>query len=213
MEFSEEDDDEYAHVRLNSNRSEEDAFLSNNAPVCLMELPSILMSNDTSVPSFPHPNTITDYLVTKTRIEKTNAHFNMLYHHVFPQDESWKRHLARGQTDVVNESMLPTIESMNQDICLDYLPILRGIAVAECIADSLYKISTTSSATGSVEAIMKGDRWSYRRTRRSQQTGRKNYFENFVPSYVWKETDVTPSNLIQKLAESSLTYYQKKECL
>lgn len=200
-DLSEEDDDE---DHINFDRSEEDLFISNEAPACLISLSVDLMQTNSSLdlpPIDPIRNQLFD---TKRDIYAFNR-FDLFRNYVFPHDISLCR-LFLNQYELDYEPLLESTSIFSSMIFLDYLPILRGIAINECIGEFVHK---TISLTEDSELFNNNDRRIG--TRRSRKRGRIHHLEKIIPDYIFKKPyDKTPQDIATKLSESSLIYTKSK---
>lgn len=184
--------------------SEEDQFLPNESSACVASLPSFLMQHHK--PNIVEPiEPLKNFMINRSREQRAIQDTALLRSYILPVDSSQRRSLySLDQSDY--DPLLDSMETKDPGFFLDYLPLLRGMAVSESLAEYVYETMVSSSkATNDSDAA---DGFSNRRihTRRSKKLGFQHYFEKIVPDCVWKDSEHTPKEVGDVLANCSLVY-------
>jgi hypothetical protein len=194
-----EENDDYAHMKFD--RSEEDLLLPNGTPTCILALPFHLMNAHHSMGVLPI-EPISHYIMNRKRVAKTEENMGMLRKYIFPLEKSQSRMLA-SSTERGFDPLLDIAETTEPQLFLDYLPLLRCMAVQEFIAELVYE-SVSSQDSEAADSLS-----NRRNTRRSRKLGRQHYLEVIVPPFVWPDSDFTAKEIGAKLAKLSLVYDKK----
>lgn len=204
-EREKEDEDQVGFDQKTSNRFEEDVFLPGNVPACIGSLPRLLFDNcRTSRIQFPLIQPTQYHLMKRKREMQAMDNFNLLRSYFMLSDPSQQRTLFHHNEPELDVLLLDEVtETKDATIFLDYLPMLRNMAVAECITEYLYKVSENSPHNSNDQPITNRRR----NTRRSKKLGRQHYFDQLGREFVWKDSEYTPSQVGAKLANASLIYH------
>lgn len=90
--------------------------------------------------------------------------------------------------------------SSDYDLFLDYIPLLRCMAVQERVSEYMFKLQTSSNDASSRANNGR------RTTRRSLKRGREQYFDKIVPSHAFEGSMQTAQEIVELLANTSLLY-------
>ena len=187
--IDDDETDQYREIALDS--SDEDYLLSNDIPTPLVDLPHILITLNATVPCAFR------YECYKQQ-QKTNRleSLHLLRTSIFtnPKYTRYFRRLEMPITEAVSGATGTCM--LHSDIFLDYLPMLRCMAVQERFSEFIYK---TQDAT-SRDCLSTSRR---RNTRLSQRLGREQYFDKIIPLYTWQESDRSSKDVADHLANMS----------
>jgi len=184
--------------------SEEDMLLPNDAPESMRSLPALLKNACTLI---SHVSALDLALSRRTKIAKVDGMKDLICKYVFPSSIPSKsisymafRSMPRDVGPLFGNAD-STVDSL---LFLDYLPILRSMAVQERVAEAVFLAAQAQDPNGTTGMTNRK-----RSTRRSKKLGRKHYFETIPPSSIWDKTDYeTPKQVAECLADASLLYYK-----
>ena len=173
--------------------SDEDMLLPHIAPDCIVRLPSYLWSLRT----FASPATALEIVLSRrSREVKAEKHKAILRDFIFVYRDDIRmlfRSIVRSCDPV-----LGGIENAEPQLFLDYLPILRTIAVQERISEAIHNAAPSDGAT-------KTNRHR-RSTRQTSKRGYVHYLESLAPPQTWRISDQSAKIVGDVLATNSLLY-------
>jgi hypothetical protein len=190
--FDEEEADKYRESVLES--SDEDYLLTTAVPTSLFDLPQILTASSTTLPcTFRY-----EFHHQQQKSYRTEV-LHLLRDSLFtnPKYTRYSQRLELPATKVdlgVTESCM-----LVSDIFLDYLPLLRCMAVQESISEFIYKTQDVSNQNGRSTTRR-------RNTRLSIRLGREQYFDKIIPSYTLQASNMTTKEIVDSLASTSMLF-------
>ena len=198
-------DEEYVSSRLVDH--DEDSFLPNHAPKSLDSLPNYLRNNRQPEATL-FQRIEEDPLLERRKTDKLYSVLGFLHDFIFPfrPQQGMRRRCLKPEAN----PSLPITEVADPQFFLDYLPILRCMAVHERSAERVFQLAKEHNPDN---AMILSNR--KRSTRRSKELGRKHYMECIVPEFVWRETvsqnldgatGKSPNEIGNMLAESFLSF-------
>jgi hypothetical protein len=191
------DNEETADVPpVSSEVAEEDFLFPVNPPAFMLDLAQLLHASK-GVSSW---NCINDEFICRKKITKVMEAMSMAREYIFAQPK-YTRLLSRLLSFPLLDPLCYQHQTFSTHInfFLDYLPLLRCMAVQERVAEYVYNVQESSNDA----YLMKNGR---RATRRSLKRGREQYFETIVPSYVFVGSNKTAKDIVEVLANTSLLY-------
>lgn len=182
-----------------THQSDEDCLVCYCTPIVLLELPHIL---NTSYMSFPV--LLLDERYNRRKQSQRSRVLKLLKESIFTHPK-YTRFFGRLQKESLSSSNCSNFYSMlDGDIFLDYLPLLRCMAVQEQILESVFHSQGCSYPDGSSDLR--------RSTRRSLKNGREQYFDKIVPFHARQQlivnTNQTTQCIVQELCDMSLSVVQ-----
>jgi hypothetical protein len=175
-------------------RTEEDMFLPHGAPTSLGLLPASLRRTCRNLFLFLDP--VDNYLFRKKKQGQSKSMLDILCEFMFP-GPSQTRLLYKAMSRLV-DPLVRTCETLDQSLFLDYLPLLRCMAVHEHIANTLLDISRQENPVGPLTTNRK------RSTRRGRKLGREHYLEVIAPAYTFQNSDQTAKTVGDSLCRLAL---------
>jgi hypothetical protein len=165
--------------------SEEDVFLAQNVPACLLSLPCLL--REARCPANWNKSWTNDHLLERRRQEQAHKSCDLLSY-VLP-DVVWpKMSLTLG-------ICLPE-DAMDPKVFLEYLPTLRRMAAIEKAAEYAFNLKSDDE-----DPVPKR-----RSTRRSTKATRSHYFDSISRALKLDQTDLSASEVGSRLAPTLLRY-------
>jgi hypothetical protein len=177
-----------------SETSEEDWLHSIDVPTPLHSLPSLLNPLCASYETF-----LQAQWYKRAKESKRIEALDVLRDYIFTQPK-YIQYSGRLESSLVENQM----NMLDINLFLDYLPILRSMAVHERISDSIYHIQDVSNPNA-IHVLSKRKP----NTRQSKRHGREHYFDKVIPSYVWEKSKLAVKEIGHQLAEMSLLYQLK----
>lgn len=175
-------------------KTEEDMLLPHRTPTSVRSLPAHLRK------TLQNPFLITDpvdfHLLKKKKQVQSKSMLNILCEFIFP-GPSQARLFYKSVSRLV-DPLVRTCETVDRSLFLDYLPLLRCMAVHEHIANTLFQISTQENTGAPLTTNRK------RSTRRGRKLGREHYLEVIAPAYTFQNSDQTVKTVGDTLCRSAL---------
>ena len=178
---------------VSSEMTEEDYLFPVDPPVFLLEL-----SHSLTLFSKSPLNDITEEFVYRTKVAKVMEAITSLRDFLFCHPK-----YTRLQSRLLSDPLLLNHQALSLNLFLDYLPLLRSMAVQERISDYMFKIQEASNSDDA-SALMKNH--GRRVTRRSKTRGREQYFDKLFPPYAFETSNKTANGIVELLANMSLLY-------
>jgi hypothetical protein len=182
---------------MSSEMAEEDFLFPVDPPAFMLDMAHSL----TLSPRSPLWNGINNEFLCRTKTKKLLEAMTVARDFIFAQPK-YTRLLSRLSSHPLLDPCFKQHQPLSADfhLFLDYLPLLRCMAVQERIAEYLFKVQESSNDGSSL--MNKGRRT----TRRSLKRGREQYFETIVPSYLFVDSNKTAKDIVELLANTSLLY-------
>lgn len=197
-DISEEEDDKQEESN-ERDICDEDMFLPNASPAPLWSLPTYLLAHGGAVAD-RFIKLDTDERLSFESIDRRNRLRHWLLDYIFFCDSRKNTHFF---ADVHRplDPLLRCCDTMDSRLWLDYLPLLRCMALLDQKGDATYQ-NALSLDPNSASALSNRNR----QTRRSKQQGFKYYLESLVPTQVWHREDnkVSAKDLAAAMAEFAL---------
>jgi hypothetical protein len=177
-----------------SNKSDEDFFLPRPIPTPLLALPSILLDARTDKQIESLEDKLKESLLERRK--DTNAQNLLdLVGKIFSREVQQAKMFRLGLGRHSSSCTAAYDSQFDQALFLDYIPILRNVAVHERAAESDPELEAAGQASRG------------RTTRRSARRGRIHFFEKLSDSFSGDENELTASSVGQKLIDTMLIYY------
>jgi hypothetical protein len=139
------------------------------------------------------------FLRVQRKAAKTEDIMDLLCDFIFP-GQSRTRMFYRAMTREL-DPLLETTETIDNELFLDYLPLLRCMAVRERACELLFQAAYAEDPDSAASMMNRK-----RATRRGKKLGREHYFERKAPTSVWNESDKSAKEVGGLLAEQALLY-------
>jgi hypothetical protein len=193
-----EEEDQYREHATET--SDEDYLLSKIFPTPLLDLPQILAISNTSSPCM-----LRYECYKQQQLSNCAESLRVLRESVFtnPKYTRYSRRLDLSTTEFDHDAI--KLGGLDPDIFLDYLPLLRCMAVQERISEIIYKTQDTSSDDCRSTSRR-------RNTRLSKRLGREQYFDKIIQLYTWQESNPSSKDVADHLANMSMLYKSNKTC-
>lgn len=189
------DDEETEEFNINSDVPEEDMLLPANPPECVLSLPFYLS------PSLYSPESVRkDHSLLRRKTSKTVEAINLFCDFIFTRDMQ-TRMVLRAMSRDVDPLISGHYATVDSQLFLDYLPLMRCMAVHECSSEFIFNAAEAQDPDAAATMTNR-----LRSTRRSKKLGREHYLERVVPSFVWQQSDTTAKEVGERLADSSLLH-------
>jgi hypothetical protein len=173
---------------------DEERFLPNRCPRPLLSLPSYLrMAGDSS-------KLILDDRIAAETNKRRNRLFVWIDQYVFAGEVRKNKHFF-SDLHRCHDPVLPNSETKDRRLWLDYLPLIRCIAILDTVAEAAYRRTLTEDPSAASEMSNRK-----RRTRQASRKGFGYYMENIVPGAVWSATDSDVQDLVGAFAEFVMRY-------
>ena len=175
-----------------SKKSDEDFFLPRPIPTPLLALPSILLNARTKKQIESREAKFKESLLERRK--DTNAQILLeLIGYIFSREVQQAKMFCLGLGR--HSGCIASYDSQfDQTLFLDYIPILRNIAVHERAAESDPELEAAAQTSRG------------RTTRRSARRGRIHFFEKLSDSFSGDENELTASSVGRKLIDTMLIY-------
>jgi hypothetical protein len=183
-------------------RSDEDFFLRDESMLCMASLSHFLTQHQKS-DDIPPIEPVRNYLINQNREQRAKQELDLLRRYIIPIDSSLRRTLYTACEPEHDILLANSIDTKDPVFFLDYLPLLRYLAVSESIQEYIYNVTKSSDNSDTTDRFRNNRRIN---TRRSTQRGRQHYLEKIVPAWVWKDTDSQPKDIGEMMTKSSLVY-------
>lgn len=181
-----------------SELSDEDYLLSNIVPIPLFDLPQFLSPQNKGLPQ------TLQYEFYKQQQKMIHAETWLLLRDSIFTNPKYIRYSRRLDLPFDDANDCATdVTMLDSDIILDYLPLLRNMAVQEQVSEFTYKALKASNNDPATRR---------RTTRQSIKLGREQYFDKIVPSYTWQESNRSSKDVVDRLADMSLLCLQSVDC-
>ena len=193
-----EDEEDKKGEGIQNDVCDEDMFLPNPPPAPLWSLPAYIRTHGGGVTD-PFIKLNVDERLSFESMARRNKMRHWLVDYIFicetRKDSRFFADLHR-----TLDPLLSTSDTIDSRLWLDYLPLLRCMALLDQAGEITYQ-KALSLDPGSASALPNRRR----QTRRSRQQGFNYYFESLVPGQVWHEDDeVTAKDLVNAMAEFAL---------
>lgn len=175
--------------------SEEDMLLPSPVPNCILSLPLFLNPECRS-----SKYVLQSDAFQRSRATKTEGAMKILRDLMFAREKHTGVSL-RATKRHVDPLLLERFKTVDTMFFLDYLPLLRCMAVHERVAESVFCAAQAKDPDAVSSLTNRG-----RSTRRTKKLGREHYFEGVVPGFAWQKSSRTAKDVGSVLANSSLLY-------
>ena len=186
------DEEEVKYRESTSVSSDEDNLFSSSIPTALFDLPLVLTASTVTI----HCTLRHEFYQQQQKSNRAEL-LQLLRDYAFtnPKYTRYSRRLELPVTEL--DHGLSELCMLESDIFLDYLPLLRNMAVQERISEFIFKTSSSSDCRSTTQRF---------KTRRSKSLGRDQYFDKIIPSYTTKESNRTSKDIADRLANMSMLY-------